>query len=66
MSARAGQDEVASPVLSASELADMSTFGNERDVAVGELLFEAGEATYDLFVRRRDGGRGIERCSIRP
>jgi thioredoxin reductase (NADPH) len=50
MSARAGQDEVASPVLDASELADMSTFGSERDVAVGELLFEAGEATYDLFV----------------
>jgi thioredoxin reductase (NADPH) len=50
MSARAGQDEVASPVLNASELADMSAFGSERDVAVGELLFEAGEDTQDLFV----------------
>jgi thioredoxin reductase (NADPH) len=41
---------LASPVLSASELADMATFGTEKAVAAGELLFEAGEASYDLFV----------------
>ena len=48
----------------------MAAFGSERPVAVGDLLFEAGEASYDLFVvlegevevvrsrRRRRGGRG--------
>ena len=50
MSTPAGQDAVASPKLSASELADMASFGTERPVTVGELLFEAGEASYDLFV----------------
>jgi len=50
MSTPAGRDAVASPKLSASELADMASFGSERPIAVGELLFEAGEATYDLFV----------------
>ncbi len=50
MSASDSEDPVAWPVLSASELADMATFGAERMTEAGELLFQAGEASYDLFV----------------
>ena len=50
MSARESLDEVAWPVLSAAELAEIAPFGEERAVADGELLFQAGEATDDLFV----------------
>jgi thioredoxin reductase (NADPH) len=38
------------PVLTAAQLAEVATFGSERPMAPGELLFEAGEASYDLFV----------------
>jgi thioredoxin reductase (NADPH) len=44
------RDSVAWPELSAAELADMATFGSERQAEAGELLFQAGEASYDLFV----------------
>ena len=44
------QEAISSPQLSASELAEVAPFGVERPVAAGELLFEAGEASYDLFV----------------
>ncbi len=50
MSASISEDPVASPLLSASELADLATFGTERATQTGELLFQAGEASYDLFV----------------
>ncbi len=50
MSASSSEDPVAWPVLSASELAEMATFGTERATETGELLFQAGEASYDLFV----------------
>jgi len=50
VSTPAGEEAVASPKLSASQLAEMATFGSERPVTVGELLFKAGEASYDLFV----------------
>jgi thioredoxin reductase (NADPH) len=36
--------------LTASELSQIRAFGSERSVSVGESLFEAGEASYDLFV----------------
>jgi thioredoxin reductase (NADPH) len=45
-----GADKVAWPVLSAAELADVASFGSERSTVAGELLFAAGEASYDLFV----------------
>jgi thioredoxin reductase (NADPH) len=45
-----GDRDPASPLLSASELSEMAQFGAERQVAAGQLLFRAGEATYDLFV----------------
>jgi thioredoxin reductase (NADPH) len=50
MSTPGDQDAVASPVLSASELAEVAEFGVEQSVVDGQLLFEAGEASYDLFV----------------
>jgi thioredoxin reductase (NADPH) len=50
MSASGSGDSVASPLLSASELADMGTFGTERATRAGDLLFQAGDASYDLFV----------------
>ena len=43
-------DPVAWPVLSTSELAEIATFATERAMDAGELLFRAGEASYDLFV----------------
>ncbi len=50
MSASSSGDSVASPLLSASELADMGMFGTERATRAGDLLFQAGDASYDLFV----------------
>ncbi len=38
------------PVLNDAELAEIAAFGTERPTVAGELLFEAGEASYDLFV----------------
>jgi thioredoxin reductase (NADPH) len=36
--------------LTAAELTEIAAFGVERRIAPGEMLFEAGEASYDLFV----------------
>ncbi|MEA2141540.1 MAG: thioredoxin reductase [Solirubrobacteraceae bacterium] len=48
MSAR--EEDRAFPVLSTAQLAEVAPFGVERTVTAGELLFEAGEASYQLFV----------------
>jgi thioredoxin reductase (NADPH) len=50
MSARDDQNAGAFANLSVSQLAEIAAFGTERSVAVGDLLFQAGEASYDLFV----------------
>jgi thioredoxin reductase (NADPH) len=50
MSASSPQDGGAWAVLSASQLAEVPAFGTEQPVAAGQLLFQAGEASYDLFV----------------
>ncbi|HEY5194170.1 MAG TPA: cyclic nucleotide-binding domain-containing protein [Solirubrobacteraceae bacterium] len=50
MNPRSDRDAAASPVLSASELSEIAEFGSERQLVAGKLLFQAGEATYDLFV----------------
>jgi thioredoxin reductase (NADPH) len=50
MSTRGDQDQDAFANLSASELSEIAAFGTEKSVADGELLFQAGEASYDLFV----------------
>ena len=44
------RDDRLFPVLSASELSEMAAFGTHVPTIVGQLLFEAGEASYDLFV----------------
>jgi thioredoxin reductase (NADPH) len=50
MSVPDNRDAAASPLLSASELSEIAQFGTERRVAEGELLFQVGEETHDLFV----------------
>lgn len=50
MNARGNLDAAASPLLSSSELSEIAQFGMEKQVTFGEFLFQAGEATYDLFV----------------
>ncbi len=50
MSAREDQDAAASPVLSQHQLAEVAEFGVEQPIEVGQLLFQAGESSYDLFV----------------
>jgi thioredoxin reductase (NADPH) len=74
MSTSAPRDRVAWPVLSAAQLADVASFGTERATAAGELLFQAGEASYDLFVvlegevqvLRPGGGEGALIASYGP
>jgi thioredoxin reductase (NADPH) len=46
----APRDDRAFPLLSPSQLAEMASFGSEKPVAAGDLLFEAGDASFDLFV----------------
>jgi thioredoxin reductase (NADPH) len=41
---------LAAPVFTAPELADLASFGAERPVAPGEILFRAGDASFDLHV----------------
>jgi thioredoxin reductase (NADPH) len=50
MSAPGDQDAVATPVLNASELAEVAEFGTQQSMEAGQLLFEAGESSDDLFV----------------
>jgi thioredoxin reductase (NADPH) len=44
------EQDRAFPVLGPAELAEAAPFGTERPVAIGDLLFEAGAASYELFV----------------
>jgi thioredoxin reductase (NADPH) len=44
------QDPGAFRDLTAPELEEIAGFGAERPIAPGEMLFSAGEASYDLFV----------------
>jgi thioredoxin reductase (NADPH) len=46
-------------VLGASELAELGAFGAEREVRAGELLFQAGEASFDLFVVLEGGAEVV-------
>jgi len=50
MSAAVDPQDAAFRPLSDAELAEVRAFGEERETSAGELLFEAGEASYDLFV----------------
>lgn len=44
------RDDRIFPVLSASELAEIAAFGSEEPTSAGQLLFEAGDVSDDLFV----------------
>jgi CRP-like cAMP-binding protein len=37
-------------ILSPSDVAEVASFRSERAVVAGELLFAAGDASYELFV----------------
>ena len=50
MNAQPARDPTVAPLLTESQLREMADFGSERSVEEGELLFKAGEATFDLFV----------------
>jgi thioredoxin reductase (NADPH) len=50
LSAQTNPDPIAFPVLGASELAEMASFGTERPTNARELLFKAGDASQDLLV----------------
>jgi thioredoxin reductase (NADPH) len=52
LSTHSAPDPVAWPLLSAAELSEASRFGSERSVVAGEVLFQAGDASYELFVIR--------------
>ena len=74
MSAPGAPDSIAAPVLNASQLAEMAAFGVERSTVAGEILFEAGEASYDLFVvlagaaevLRSEGGEEMTLATFGP
>ena len=50
MSSPAPADQVAWPILSAAEMSEIASFGVERAVADGELLFAIGEPSDEFFV----------------
>ncbi len=50
MSSREQQDAGAWPVLEASDLAELASFGSERATQAQEMLFRAGDASFELFV----------------
>src|ERR1700722_17266734 len=50
MSSPAPADQVAWPVLSASDMSEIAMFGVERAVVDGELLFATGEPSDEFFV----------------
>jgi thioredoxin reductase (NADPH) len=43
-------DERVSPSLDATQLAELAPFGDEVTVAAGDVLFRAGDPSYDFFV----------------
>lgn len=61
-------DDVIAPVLDDAALAELAEFGHEEEVAAGDVLYRAGDASYDFFVvlaghaqivRRDTDGEGI-------
>ncbi len=73
-SAGGDEDSVVWRVLNAAELAEMASFGSEHATEAGDLLFQAGEASYDLFVViegevqvvRRDGSEEVVVAEFGP
>jgi len=50
VSARGEREETAFAVLDEQQLAEIAAFGVERPMSAGEMLFEAGDASSELFV----------------
>ncbi len=50
MSAGDSEDDVAFPVLSDAELSEIAEFGSEQQTTKGQLLFQVGDPSQDLFV----------------
>ena len=50
-----------SPVLDAAQLEVLRRYGSEHDMAAGDVLFAAGDMTYDLIVVLAGGARLVER-----
>jgi thioredoxin reductase (NADPH) len=50
-----------SPVLDAAQLEVLRRYGREHEMAAGEVLFAAGDATYDLIVVLAGEARIVER-----
>jgi thioredoxin reductase (NADPH) len=50
MSSRETREATAFVALTDAQLAEIAAFGEEREMAAGELLFQAGDASQDLFV----------------
>ena len=46
------QTDPAATTLSAAQLAELAPYGQERDVAAGDLLFSPADTTYDFWVIR--------------
>ena len=40
----------AAAILGESELAELTPYGEERDVSAGDILFSPGDDTYDFWV----------------
>src|SRR5215813_745707 len=45
-----GPEQPGHPVLTEPQLAVLRRYGNEQTVAIGDVLYAAGERTYDLIV----------------
>lgn len=43
-------DDVVAPLLDASTLLELAAFGRERVVSAGEILYRAGDQSYDFYV----------------
>ncbi|HEY4464222.1 MAG TPA: cyclic nucleotide-binding domain-containing protein, partial [Streptosporangiaceae bacterium] len=54
-----------SPVLDAAELELLRRYGSEHDIEAGDVLFSAGDMTYDLIVVLAGEVRIIERRGLR-
>ena len=50
-----------SPVLDAAQLQVLRRYGREHEMAAGDVLFAAGDTTYDLIVVLAGEARLVER-----
>ena len=58
--------EAAAAPFSEWELREIAPFGHERTVATGDVLFRAGDPTYDFFVILENSAGRASPCPSRP